>query len=311
MKKTFLIPLILLLSISLFGCVYGENKGQQKNEVLPKENPQQSTTSDMATIASLVEGFGSKLQTFSLQAPKSVVKKNMQDNYSDFVSPTLLAKWQSDPQNAPGRMLSSPWPDRIEISSIEKISENAYKVKGEIIEITSTEKVNGGTAAKRPITLAVKKIGNRWLIDAATLGAYEETNSIVYRNTEYGFSFSLPQSWKGYRIITDKWEGLAIGGPQGEEAIETGPMISIRHPQWTSSNKRQDIPIMVFTLTQWNSLQQGDFHIGAAPIGPSELGSNTRYVFALPARYNFAFPTGYEEVENILQSNPLQASEKK
>jgi hypothetical protein len=88
-------------------------------------------------------------------------------------------------------------------------------------------------------------------------------------------------------------------------------MISIRHPEWTAENPRQDIPIMIFTTAQWNSLQQGKFHIGAAPIGPSELGRNAKYVFALPARYNYAFPTGYEEVESILKSDPLQPIENK
>lgn len=63
---------------------------------------------------------------------------------------------------------------------------------------------------------------------------------------------------------------------------------------------------MVFTTTQWEALQQEQFHIGAAPIGPRELGRNQRYVFALPARYNFAFPEGYEEVEQIIESNPLR-----
>ena len=86
---------------------------------------------------------------------------------------------------------------------------------------------------------------------------------------------------------------------------ETGVMLSIRHPLWTSSSPRQDIPIFIFSLTQWNSLTKEVFHIGAAPIPPSELGRNGRYVFALPARYNYAFPTGYQEVEQILQSNPL------
>ena len=113
----------------------------------------------------------------------------------------------------------------------------------------------------------------------------------------------MPESWKGYTIVTDEWEGLAIGG---SKAIETGPLIYIRHPKWTSANPRQDIPTMIFTLSQWDSLQQDKFHIGAAPIGPSELGRNSRYVFALPARYNYAFLTGWEEVENILNSNPLQ-----
>ena len=86
----------------------------------------------------------------------------------------------------------------------------------------------------------------------------------MYRNTQYGFSFLLPVSWKGYSIVTGKWEGLAIGDGK---TVETGPMISIRHPQLTPENRRQDIPVMIFSLEQWNLLQQGKFHIGAAPIG--------------------------------------------
>lgn len=134
----------------------------------------------------------------------------------------------------------------------------------------------------------------------------DKDGEIVYSNTEYGFNFTLPENWKDYKIITDKWEGLAVGGAQGETVATTGPMISIRHPEWTTEKPRQDIPIMVFTINQWNELQKDKFHIGAAPVGPSELGRNKEYVFALPARYNFAFPTGYEEVESILQNNPLQ-----
>nr|MBP7332992.1 hypothetical protein [Bacillota bacterium] len=66
---------------------------------------------------------------------------------------------------------------------------------------------------------------------------------------------------------------------------------------------------MVFTHAQWDALQNGEFHIGAAPIGPSELARNSSYVFALPARYNYAFPAGYEEVENILKGDPLKPLE--
>ena len=133
-------------------------------------------------------------------------------------------------------------------------------------------------------------------------------SSNLYANTQYGFNFSLPESWKGYTIVNGKWEGLAIGGESGESIVETGPLISIRHPQWTTQSPRQDIPIMVFTNNQWTSLQQEKFHIGAAPMGPSELGRNSSYVFALPARYNYSFPQGYEEVENILKANPLQST---
>lgn len=129
------------------------------------------------------------------------------------------------------------------------------------------------------------------------------SSSISYKNTQYGFDFILPKSWQDFSIINDIWEGNDM---TSGKVTETGPKISIRHPKWNSKNPRQDIPIMVFTLDQWNLLSQDKFHIGAAPIGPSELGRNKSYVFALPARYNFAYPTGYQEVEEILKTHPLK-----
>jgi hypothetical protein len=138
------------------------------------------------------------------------------------------------------------------------------------------------------------------------LRSFIVTSSQVYENTQYGFRFLLPGGWEGYDIITDKWEGLSQGQSEGGSAVETGPVISIRHPEWTSEHPRQDIPIMVFALAQWQAMQDGEFHIGAAPVGPRELGRGDRFVFALPARYNYAFPTGYEEVESILECSPLR-----
>ncbi|MCK9467396.1 MAG: hypothetical protein M0P94_03645 [Candidatus Absconditabacterales bacterium] len=132
-----------------------------------------------------------------------------------------------------------------------------------------------------------------------------QPEEIVYSNSEYEFSFQLPQNWKSYSIVTNEWEGYT---PEPYAIVERGSLISIRHPQWTSQNPRQDIPIMVFTIKQWNNLQAGEFHIGAAPINPSELGRNAKYVFALPARYNYAFLTGWEEVGHILNNSPLSVS---
>ncbi|HEY5587033.1 MAG TPA: M56 family metallopeptidase [Ruminiclostridium sp.] len=133
--------------------------------------------------------------------------------------------------------------------------------------------------------------------------------AIVYKSAKYGFDFSLPKDWKGYSIVNSQWEGLAADAEAGQKVVQRGPMISIRSPKWTSKTPTQDIPIMVFTIIQWNLLQQEVFHIGAAPVGPSELGRNNSYVFALPARYNFAFPVGYEEVEMILKGKPLTTTQ--
>ncbi|MEL7655420.1 MAG: hypothetical protein AAGU75_05875, partial [Bacillota bacterium] len=64
-------------------------------------------------------------------------------------------------------------------------------------------------------------------------------------------------------------------------------------------------PLMVFTPEQWQALREEGLSVGAAPIGPRKLGGNSRYIFAIPARYNYAFPAGYEEVEDILHNSPL------
>ena len=137
---------------------------------------------------------------------------------------------------------------------------------------------------------------------ATPLPTTQPTISIEYQNTEYGFSFSLPVSWKGYSIITDTWQGYLNG--QSNVTVEQGPIISLRHPLWTSENPRQDIPIMVFTLAQWNSLQQGNYSVSAGGIY-TELGRNAKYVFALYSRYNVAVLPGMEEVKTILEGNPL------
>ncbi len=131
---------------------------------------------------------------------------------------------------------------------------------------------------------------------------------IYYKNDKYGFAISLPDSWKGYTIIDDEWDGDTIDA-QGQVHTGTihGPLISVRHPDWDYKAPRQDIPIMVFTIKQWNDMQADKFHIGAAPINPSELGRNKNYVFAVPARYNYAYLTGYEEVDQILKGDNFVA----
>ncbi len=126
----------------------------------------------------------------------------------------------------------------------------------------------------------------------------------VYKNSKYGFSIALPQSWVGYSIVEDKWEGYRLDAAGKSQIIsETGPLLSVRHPDWEYKSPRQDIPVMVFTIEQWNNMQKDVFHIGAAPINPTELGRNSKYVFGLPARYNFSGLTGNEEVDQIIHGD--------
>ncbi len=141
--------------------------------------------------------------------------------------------------------------------------------------------------------------------ESQTTSVSMSTSTIVYTNTTYGFNLTLPIDWKGYSVTMDTWTGYKIDDQLGEAPYATGTVVSIHNPKWTGPNSYQDIPIMVFTLDQWNLITQEKMSVGAAPIPPSELGRNAKYVFALPARYNFAFPLGYEEVDKIIQSKPL------
>jgi hypothetical protein len=129
--------------------------------------------------------------------------------------------------------------------------------------------------------------------------------SVVYSNTLYGFTFTLPMDWKGFTVVNDSWKGTDT---TTNKTVQTGSLILIRNPKWTAAKKYQDIPIMVFTIGQWDSMMRQEYSVGAAPIPPSELARNAQFVFALPARYNYAFPEGYKEVDEILQGKPLHTS---
>jgi hypothetical protein len=168
MKKRLKFILVLLLSISLLsisllaGCSSGNTDKHGKNNANEiKQDPKA-----VADIERVIEGFGSVLQKVSLQGPAEEVKKSIQENYSAYVSPDLLERWIADPLKALGRLTSSPWPDRIEIKNVERLADEAYKVEGEIIEITSAEKENE-VAAKKPVTFVLENIEGKWLIITA------------------------------------------------------------------------------------------------------------------------------------------------
>lgn len=173
MKKILLFILVLSLSISLLACTNAGNEAKPEKDGQNIEEQQQNNEADEKAVTGMVEAFGKKLQTVSLLAPKDVLEKSMKENYGEFVSQALLNQWINDPENAPGRLTSSPWPDRIEVRDAKRVSEGIYEVNGEIIEITSTEQANDGIAAKRPITVTVKKADSKWLIEAVTLGDYD------------------------------------------------------------------------------------------------------------------------------------------
>ena len=121
-----------------------------------------SDSGEEAQVRDLVESFGKRLQTVSLLAPDAA--QELQKQYSGFVSSGLLETWTGDVAKAPGRMVSSPWPDRIEITTLAREAPGRYVIDGFVVELTSTEIVGGGAANEIPVHIVAEKDQAHWLI---------------------------------------------------------------------------------------------------------------------------------------------------
>ena len=121
----------------------------------------------------------------------------------------------------------------------------------------------------------------------------------TYYNTKYGFEIKLPKTWKGYTVTT---ESYPIQDIASDKNYPPGVQIRLRYPYDTVVTPHADMPIMVFSKENWSLVQQGKISVGAAPVPPSKLGENSVYVLALPARYNYDFAPGWEEVDELVHT---------
>ncbi len=152
-SKRIWIPVAVSILVILAVLFYFYNKNIIASRVEAEQEKQD--------ILLLVKGFGDTLKMVSITAPDDIAAKSIEEHYSDFVTPELLKMWQSDPKSAPGRTLSSPWPERIDVISIQANDDGTYTVSGEIVEVTIQ---NGDAAIKYPVTLEVLKQNNQWRI---------------------------------------------------------------------------------------------------------------------------------------------------
>jgi hypothetical protein len=127
---------------------------------------------------------------------------------------------------------------------------------------------------------------------------------ILYTNAQYRFTFRLPASWRGYSVLTQGWEGVAyLPAKDRAVAVEHGPVLVLRHPQWKADKPYQDIPVLVLTRSQWQRECEGKFGIGAGGFD-EEIGHNSEYVFAVSSRFNAADEVGgWKEASEAVERN--------
>ena len=111
----------------------------------------------------VVQELGHRMKQVSTTASPEIAAKAIREAYSGLVHPRLLEAWVASPAEAPGRPVSSPWPERIEITRSTHSSNDAT-VRGVLVEATST-----GEGPRTPVLIHLQRVDGSWLItDYAT-----------------------------------------------------------------------------------------------------------------------------------------------
>lgn len=119
--------------------------------------------SEEGQVEAVIEKFGEHLKNVSLVADPDTVASAIEREYSPYVTEALIDRWLKDPLHAPGRETSSPWPERIEIVSMEKVGDY-YEVVAKVISMTSVEKARGGYYDSSLVYITVANTNGAWRV---------------------------------------------------------------------------------------------------------------------------------------------------
>ena len=120
------------------------------------------------------------MKQVSTLAPPESAAKSIREVYSGLVDPDLLARWEANPATAPGRQVSSPWPERIEVENVTDRSESGAVVKGRIVEMTST-----GEAGRIPVQVKLTRGADEWLVIDFHAGPNDSDDAVEVVNAYY------------------------------------------------------------------------------------------------------------------------------
>jgi hypothetical protein len=132
---------------------------------------------DETAVRDVVEELGRRLNDVSLSAPDSIAVRQIREAYAPLVVTELLDAWTLQPGDAPGRLTSSPWPDRIEVRSMQPIDDGVCRVDGDVVYLTSVEVAGGGAASREPVRLRVREVDAGWRVSSYEPGAPSASDS--------------------------------------------------------------------------------------------------------------------------------------
>lgn len=125
----------------------------------------QQNGADVNAIYQVVGEFGARLKDVDITASDQDMMTAVDFNLKQYITDRLYQTFMQDKSRIPGRYVSSPWPERIEISSIQMLDSVACTVYGNLVLMTDDNVAHGGNAGEALITLTLKKVNGIWLID--------------------------------------------------------------------------------------------------------------------------------------------------
>ena len=123
------------------------------------------SAADINAIYQVVGEFGARLKDVVITASDQDVMTAVDFNLKQLITDRLYRVFVQDKIRIPGRYVSSPWPDRIEIDSVQMLDSGSYTIHGSQVVMTDDTVAHGGNAGETPITLTLKKVNGIWLID--------------------------------------------------------------------------------------------------------------------------------------------------
>jgi hypothetical protein len=187
------------------------------DEGAPAAHTDAARSCDSPEVRAVVERLGQRMKQVSLQAPDSIVVREIRRTYAPLVTPSLLEAWISKPERVPGREVSSPWPERIEIRSIEAVGSGLCRVEGEVVYVTSVELARGGAVSRKPVVVRVTAD------DGWRISAYESTTASSTDSTDVGADAATDVIRRYYAAINarDFRPAYALWSGGGEASGQT------------------------------------------------------------------------------------------
>ncbi|MCU0653069.1 MAG: hypothetical protein MUD10_02310 [Candidatus Pacebacteria bacterium] len=131
---------------------------------------------EVNAVDNVVKTFGQKMKNVSLLSPTAA--QDIEANYGDLLDPALLALWKKDPLTAVGRTTSSPWPERIEITTARQLSTVVWDVEANIIDVSGT-----GVSGSRPVKITVTKFDDKYLITGVAITPKNDLENLPDKNS--------------------------------------------------------------------------------------------------------------------------------